>query len=233
MEDRMSDSKVNTATKQTSEEGAGDILQKFKSSAAAMRPVASPFPGTYTSFSYKTGKFEAGKNKADLGDRPLLAVVTELIATWRRYSNSERRFFYSNSGYVRAGHVLTESSHPQPDREDLKWTPTWVLMALDQESREQFSLALSSTSGKEDALAALQNSFADHNAGRDRLDWEEPIVSLASEAYTKADGKQGYRPIINVEGWATTPAWLRAPRLPTDEKETANSSDDFGQDIPF
>jgi hypothetical protein len=195
------------------------------------------FPGTNVSFGYSTGKFEAGRNKTDISNKRLLAGVSELIACWRRYSDSDKQFFYSKAGYVRDGHVISLASHPQPDREELKWTPTWVLMLADPETREQYALALSSNSGKEDALSALQNAFVDHNTDQEAPGfWDMPIVELSSRSYTRSDNKTGYQPIIDVVGWATMPPWFRAPKLPPealDSKPKPSTTDEFGQEVPF
>ena len=218
---------------QTSEGNGADILKKFRSSAAAMRPVTSQFPGTFIVYGYGSGKFEAGKNKTNLGGRKFLAAVIELIGGYRRYSDSEKKFFYAKCGYARSGHELTPEMNPAPDREDLRWTQTWVLCLADLETREQFALALSSISGKDAALSALQEAYVDHNAGRERVDFEEPIISLASEfSHINSQGKKVFKPLLDIEDWVPLPPWFRVPRLPAEEKPES-SSDEPDQDIPF
>jgi hypothetical protein len=210
-----------------------NYLEKFRSSAAAMRSPVNPFPGTFIGFGYSTGEFLAGKNKTDMHGRQLVACVPDLIATWRRYSDANRQFYYAGAGFVRDGHVLAESTRPQPDREDLKWTPTWVLTLADQETREQFVLALSSITGKEDALSALQTAFVDHNEGQDQAFCEVPIIELASDSYLTQAGKKNFKPLLDVVGWTAPPLWIRAPTLPPEtiiQEEPGPKPDEV---IPF
>jgi hypothetical protein len=191
-----------------------NYLEKFRSSAAAMRSPVNPFPGTFIAFSYSTGEFTAGKNKTDMHGRRLVALTLDLIATWRRYSDSDRQFYYAGAGFVRDGWVLSESSRPQPDREDLKWVPTWILILADPETHEQYVLALSSITGKEDALSALQTAFVDHNEGQDQAFCEVPIIELTSESYLTSQGKKNFKPLLDVVGWSAAPPWIRPPKLP-------------------
>jgi hypothetical protein len=211
-----------------------DFLTNFRNSATAMRPVVSAFPGVFAGFGYSSGKYEAGRNKVDITGRPFVANVLDLIACHRRFSDSEKQFLYTNAGFIRDGFVLP-ADLPEPERDDHKWTPTWILCLGDLETREQFALALSSITGKEDALAALQGAFADHNKDQEGPGFcELPVVTLASEAYTTSQGKKNFRPLLDIDRWVTLPPWFRAPRLPADALKQPVSTDEFGdKDIPF
>jgi hypothetical protein len=88
---------------------------------------------------------------------------------------------------------------------------TYYLPLFDPETREQFIYTTSSLGGK-DALAVLQDAFADHNEGR--AQYELPVVELASDSYINQYDKKIFKPIFDIVDWCEMPPAFRAPKLP-------------------
>jgi hypothetical protein len=190
-------------------------LSAFRVSASKMRSSERAFDGDFVSFKHDSGQWAAGKAKTDLSGRRLVADVNNLILGYQKYKDD--KFVYAGHGFVRDGHqpparqLLDERNEGRWKNNKDPWALTYYLSLFDPETREQFIYTTSSLGGK-DALAVLQDAFADHNEGK--AQYELPIVDLAGDSYVNQYDKTIFKPIFDIGGWCEAPPAFRAPKLP-------------------
>jgi hypothetical protein len=183
------------------------------------------FDGDFVSFNGESGGWKAGKNKTVIDGRQLVADIYDLIVGWQAYRDDK---------FIYAGHGLARDNHEPPPREQLdendkrfwrneqdRWRLTYYLALHDPATREQFIFSTSSGGGK-DALANLQEAFADHNEERAADDYEWPFVELASDSYVNTYGKKIFKPIFETVSWVKPPPAFRLPKPPASTAVTAD-----------
>ena len=195
-----------------------DPFSAFRTSAAQMRsPTSRAFDGDFVSLNGETGEWRAGKAKTVVNGRQLVADVHDRFAGWQK--RQDKKFTYCGHGFVRDGHQ-PPAREKLDERDEARWPggkDPWQLChylpMFDPETREQFVFTTTSDGGK-DALADLQDAYADHNEGRalDACEW--PIVELAGESYVNSYGKTIHKPIFDIVGWCEPPPAFRRPKLP-------------------
>jgi hypothetical protein len=190
-------------------------LSAFRASANKMRSSTRAFDGDFVSFK-NDGQWLAGKAKKDLGDRRLVADVYNLIHGWQKYK--DEKYVYAGHSFVRDNKQLLARDKLDERNDNLwknknedPWKPTYYLGMFDPETREQFIYTTSTLGGK-DALAVLQDAFADHNEAK--AQYELPIIELASDSYINQQKKTIFKPIFDNVGWCERPPTFRALKLP-------------------
>jgi len=193
-------------------------LSSFRQSANRMRSGEGRiFDGDFVSFNGENGGWKAGKDKVDIDGHHVIAAVNDLIVGWQNYRDD--KFEYVGHGFVR-------DRHEPPLREELDdaderywknkqdpWKLTYYLAMFNPETRRHFVFSTSSGGGK-DALANLQEAFADHNEGRALEDYELPLVELASDSYVNSYGKKIHKPVFEIIGWVKAPQSFRLQKPP-------------------
>jgi hypothetical protein len=227
-----------------------DDLTAFRTSASTMRSgEARAFDGDFVTFKHDSGEWLAGKAKTDLSGRRLVAAVFHLILAWQKYQDQDGKsgkYVYAGAGFVRDNHKLVPREQLDERNKDRwkndqdPWAPTYYSAKFDPETREQFVWTTNSGGGK-DALAVLQDAFADHNEGRALTDYEWPIVELGSDWYINSYKKKIFKPILDNVGWCKPPAAFRLPKPPATSTrlrvikpgEVPSPSGDPDDEIPF
>ena len=193
-------------------------LSLFRQSASRMRSgEGRAFDGDFVTFNGESGGWKSGKNKTLIDGRQLVADIYDLIVGWQAYRDDK---------FIYAGHGLARDNHEPPPREQLDendkrfwrnpqdpWRLTYYLALHDPATREQFIFSTSSGGGK-DALANLQEAFADHNEKAAPEDYEWPFVELASDHYVNTYGKKIFKPIFETVDWVKPPPAFRLPKPP-------------------
>jgi hypothetical protein len=195
----------------------------FRQSAAGMRSRAAAFAGfIFTKFNSETGNWLAGGGSKGeptiINGRRLLAAVPDLLVGWQKFEDNKP--IHVGIGRVRDSHVpptrdtLDDNDSKRWRKKDVDpWALTWYLALYDLETRETFVFT-TGTSGGKDALAELQDAFADHNESADTVEW--PLVELGSDNYTNSFGKMIYRPQLNNVGWEPSPIGFKSISQPPD-----------------
>jgi hypothetical protein len=195
-----------------------DDLFALRKSASEMRSAGGrSFDGDFAAFNGETGEWKAGKAKTVINGRQAVADVYDLMLGWQKFK--DKKFVYCGIGFVRNGHqppareLLDERDEALWSSDKDPWQLCHYLAMFDPETREQFVFTTSSAGGK-DALAELQDAFADHNEALAPGAREWPIVELAGDSYVNSYGKTIHKPIFDVVGWCAPPPAFRQPRVP-------------------
>jgi hypothetical protein len=227
-------------------------LSAFRQAAAAMRSRTG-FDGTFFTLNGESGHYAGGKDKTIMDGRKVLADVFNLCVGQQKFADGKP--IYIDVGFVRDRHM------PRPreqlgDLDKSRWrngVDPWQLAyyppAYEEETRQRYIFTTSSTGGK-DALATLQEAFADHNETLAAA--QCPVVELLSDSYVNNFGKRIYFPIFGIVGWVDQPSFFRAVTPPPSAAlivkpplaleangsdfggaETDRRSGDMNDEIPF
>jgi hypothetical protein len=91
---------------------------------------------------------------------------------------------------------------------------------------------------EKDALASLQEAYADHNAKEPNPSrWEEPVFTLNNDSFIGKNNTRVFKPLFEIDHWELLPPWLRLPKLPPDtivkKEEPSSRGNELNDEISF
>jgi hypothetical protein len=193
----------------------------FRAMANAMRSRTG-FDGTM--LLCKKGLWTAGKDAIDMNDEELVALVDQLMLGWCKWEDKKPVDYHV--GFVRDRFKPPKRSQLGDDNPDRwgrngdPWQFTFFLPLADPETAALYVFSTTSAGGK-DALADLQEAFAD---GRERQEnaGKAPRVALQAEHYIHQEYGRVEKPRFTVVDWVDPPA-IKPIRPPASLTQTIDA----------
>jgi hypothetical protein len=187
----------------------------YREMAAALR-AGSGFNAIYLNFT--RGAWSAGKDKVDMTTREVVAHVNDSAFGHVKWENKQMVDF--DLGFVR-DRFRPKLRSTLGDTDPRSWPggkDPWVfnfLLPVSDPKTAQLYLYSTSSKGGRDALANLQDAYADHQelhpAQADKL----PMICLSSSWYPHPEFGRVTTPCLDIIGWVDPPADVKPLRLPT------------------
>jgi hypothetical protein len=224
-------------------------IDPFREMANAMRTRAG-FDGTMLKFS--KGRWTAGKDAAEMNDKELIAHVDQIMYGWTKWEDKKPVDYHV--GFVRdrfkppRRRDLGDTNPDKWERSDQDpWQLTFFLPMTDPNDGEFFVYSTTSRGGK-DALANVQDAFADNRELHPEDAHKLPVVSLSGDHYPHPEFGRVEIPAFDIVRWVEPPKNIKQIR-PTasaspvlaieqkkDEARDEGSDSKFGafdDEIPF
>jgi hypothetical protein len=206
----------------------------FREIAAAMR-TRTGFDAITLKFT--KGKWTAGKDAVSMDGAELVALVHLMMFGWVLWQDKKPVDY-------RIGFVADRFKPPPrsklPDPGDGKWEMSFLLPLTDD--LDDVHMYTGSSQGAKDALADLQEEYADHRAKPDQAH-KVPRVRLVSSFYPHPKYGRVDVPVLQIIGWVDPPsnpkiAKIKPPApavaLLTDaSSSTSTDVIDIKDEIPF
>jgi hypothetical protein len=210
-------------------------MNAYREMAAAMRSRTG-FDATVLKFS--KGLWLGGKNAVQMNERELIAHVHESAYGWIKWLN--KRMVDFNIGFTRdrfhpKKRVELDDNDPNLWLKGDPWSLTFLLPLSDPRSTELFIYSTTSRGGK-DALANLQDAYADNCEQHPEDGGKLPLIQLASSWYPHPDYGRVEVPVFDIVGWRLLAADVRPIRLPVSTAAVLiehKPSDDPDDTIPL
>jgi hypothetical protein len=181
--------------------------------APALR-TRTGMPGIVLKF--KKGLWLAGKDNIKMNDVELIAHVDQAAFGWIKWELKKQVDF--DLGFV------AQRFHPKPraelgdtDRElwikDDPWQLTFLLPLSDPENDQLYTFSTTSKGGR-DALANLQDAYADNREYHPADAHKLPRVCLSGDYYPHPDFGRVDTPVFDIVGWVNRPADFKPIQLP-------------------
>jgi hypothetical protein len=190
-------------------------LDPFREMAAAMRSRQG-FDGTILKFN--KGRWTAGKDQNEMNDQQLIAHVDQLMFGYCKWK--DKRPVDYRVGFVRdrykppPRYKLGDNDPSKWEKGDTDpWQMTFFLPLTQPNSSERYIYPTTSGHGK-DALANLQEAFADnrelHPEDADKL----PLVSLSGDHYPHPEYGRVETPAFDIVRWVDPPVDMKVIKPP-------------------
>jgi hypothetical protein len=190
-------------------------IDPFREMANAMRSRTG-FDGTILKFS--KGCWTAGKDATDMGDKELIAHVDQLMYGWTKWEDKKPVDYHV--GFVRDRYKpprrreLGDNDPGKCERRDQDpWQLTFFLPLTDPNDGELFVYSTTSRGGK-DALANLQDAFADNREHHPKDADKLPLTGLSSDHYPHPDYGRVETPELDIVRWVDAPVNMKAIKPP-------------------
>jgi hypothetical protein len=185
----------------------------FREMASALRSRAG-LPGTVLKF--KKGQWLAGKDHTSMNNAELIAHVDQAMFGWIKWEFKKQVDF--NLGFVaQRFHPKMRSELSDTDREqwikDDPWQLTFLLPLTDLENGTLFMFSTISKGGR-DALANLQDAYADNREFHPEDAHKLPLVCLSGDHYPHPDFGRVDTPTFDLIKWVDPPADFKRIQLP-------------------
>jgi hypothetical protein len=220
----------------------------FREFAAAMRSRTG-FDATMLAF--KKGIWVAGKDAVEMNNEELIALVDQSMFGWCKWVDKKPVDYHV--GFVRDRYKppprieLGDTDPTRWERRDSDpWQLTFFLPLADSDTGKLYIFSTTSRGGR-DALADLQEAYADHEDGPEDAG-KQPLVALSAGYYGHGQYGRVETPSFKIVGWAYPPDNIKSIRPPASaalavdhvagatpqiERRSWRDEPDDGLDIPY
>ncbi len=224
-------------------------LDPFREMAGALRSRTG-FDGTVVKFN--KGRWPAGKEASDMSGRELNAHVDQLMYGYTKWEDKKPVDYHV--GFVRDRYKppkrrdLGDNDSNKWERPDQDpWQLTFFLPLTDPNTGQLFIYSTTSRGGK-DALANLQDAYADNREFHPEAASKLPVICLTSNHYQHPDYGRVETPAFDIVRWVDPPKNAKQVRPPAATTaplalehakkheaadEEPDSVGDFEDEIPF
>ena len=192
------------------------IVDPFREMANALRS-RSGFDATMLKFS--KGLWLAGKDAVQMNDAELIACVDKAMFGWVRWIDKKPVDYWV--GYV-AERYKPPLRSQLGDNDQTKWPKkgsdplqmTFFLPLVDPNDGTLYVFSTTSKGGR-DALANLQEAYADNRQFHPQDAHKLPLVNLGRDHYPHPEFGRVETPVFEIAGWVDPPANMKAVKPPT------------------
>jgi len=213
----------------------GLIVDPFREMANALRS-RSGFDATNIKFS--KGLWLAGAAAISMNNAELLGRVDLAMFGWCHWVDKKPVDYFV--GYVRDRYKPPRRSQlgdndpaKWPKKDSDPWVMTFFLPLVDQSDGEIYVYSTSSKGGR-DALANLQDAYADNREFHPQDAHKLPSVTLATDHYTHPEFGRVETPLFEIADWVDPPPDMKTIRPPASASpmlalEHTSSGDEPGE----
>jgi hypothetical protein len=215
------------------------MLDPFREMASAMRSRTG-FDGTMLKFT--KGRWTAGKSATDMGDKELIAHVDQLMYGWTKWEDKKPVDY--DVGFVRDRYrppprrQLGDDDPDKWERERDPWQRSYFLPLTDPTNGDFYVWSTASDGGKE-ALADLQDAYADNRELHPKDAHQLPVICLSGDHYNHPDHGRVETPLLDIVRWVDPPKNIKQIRPPKtasstlviEQKRDEASDKGFGSDF--